>query len=195
MKKLIILFSFVLLGLNLSSQIDSAKYYFNKAYNSSDNNFKIVNYTKYLRLNPDFATAYYNRGVAYKNLGKYQLAIDDYSRAIRINPDNASAYYNRGFAYMNLGKYQLAIDDYSRAIRINPDKAIAYNNRGVAYKKLGKYQLAIDDYNRAIRINPDYAKAYYNRGTAKWHLKLEFCSDFKRACDLGNCDNYNNFCK
>ena len=78
MKKLIILFSFVLLGLNLSSQIDSAKYYFNKAYNSSDYNFRIVNYTKCLRLNPDYTTAYYNRGITYDDLGKFQRAIDDY---------------------------------------------------------------------------------------------------------------------
>ena len=195
MKKLIILFSFVLLGLNLSSQIDSSKYYFEKAYNSSDYKFQIVNYTKFLRLNPDDADAYYNRGNTYGKLGKYQLAIDDYNRAIRINPDYAIAYNNRGIAYNDLGKYQLAIDDYNNAIRINPDDADAYYNRGNAYNDLGKYQLAIDDYNRAIRIKPDYANAYNNRGTAKWYLKLDYCSDYKKACDLGECHNYNKLCK
>ena len=124
MKKLIILFSFVLLGLNLSSQIDSAKYYFNKAYNSSDNNFKIVNYTKCLRLNPDNADAYNNRGIAYYTLGKYQLAIDDYSRAIRINPDDADAYANRGIAKKKFGKYYC--DDYKKACELGGKRACSW---------------------------------------------------------------------
>ena len=124
MKKLIILFSFVLLGLNLSSQIDSAKYYFNKAYNSSDNNFRIVNYTKCLRLNPDNADAYNNRGIAYYTLGKYQLAIDDYNRAIRINPDYASAYNNRGIAKENFGKYYC--DDYKKACELGEKRACSW---------------------------------------------------------------------
>ena len=173
----------------------TAEDYFYKAYNSSDPQYQIDDYSRAIRINPDYANAYYNRGVVYYDLGKDQLALDDYSRAIRINPDFADAYYNRGVVYGNLGKYQLAIDDYSRAIRINPDYADAYYNRGLSYYKLGKYQPAIDDYSRAIRINPDIADAYNGRGTAKWSLKLEFCSDFKRVCELGNCDNYNNFCK
>jgi tetratricopeptide (TPR) repeat protein len=107
----------------------------------------------------------------------------------------AIEYYNRGVVYVDLGKYQLALDDYSSAIRINPDYAKAYNNRGGVYVDLGKYQLALDDYSSAIRINPDDAKAYDNRGIVKWHLKLEYCNDFKRACDLGQCDNYNKGCK
>jgi len=72
---------------------------------------------------------------------------------------------------------------------------MAYSNRGSVYVDLGKYQLALDDYSSAIRINPDDAKAYDNRGIVKWHLKLEYCNDFKRACDLGQCDNYNKGCK
>ena len=130
MKKLILLFSFVLLGLNLSSQIDSV-----------------------------------------------------------------GIYINRGISYDNLGKFKLALIDFNNAIRINPNYAMAYYNRGVAYNGLGKYKLAIDDFSSAIRINPDFALAYYNRGNAKSYLKLDYCSDFKRACDLGKCDNYNKVCK
>ena len=110
MKKLIILFSFVLIGLNLFAQSDSATYYFNKAYYSPNSKYKIVNYTKYLRLIPYNVRVYINRGNAYKKLGKYQLAIDDYSRAIRINPDYADAYNNRGSAKEEFRKYYC--DDY-----------------------------------------------------------------------------------
>ena len=60
--------------------------------------------------------AYYGRGNAYYNLGKYQLAIDDYSRAIRINPNYAGAYFNRGYAKKNFGKYYC--DDYKKACQL-----------------------------------------------------------------------------
>ena len=106
----------------------------------------------------------------------------------------AVEYYNRGLEYKNLGKYQLAIDDYNKAIKINPDYVDAYNDRGIAYHKSGNYKNALDDYNRAIKINPDYVKAYYNRGFVKMKLGRDYCSDYKKACELGACDNYNTYC-
>ena len=56
----------------------------------------IDDYTSAIKINPDDADAYVNRGAAYHNLGKHQEAIDDFNTAIKINPDYAKAYYNRG---------------------------------------------------------------------------------------------------
>jgi tetratricopeptide (TPR) repeat protein len=42
------------------------------------------------------ATAFDNRGVAYKQKGRYEQALQDYEEAIRLNPSNANAYNNRG---------------------------------------------------------------------------------------------------
>ena len=193
--------------------------YFYKAYNSSDNQYKIDNYTKCLRIDPDNATAYYNRGNAYCDLGNYNDGIADFSKAIRIDPNYTNAYYNRGNTYnklgiyneaiadfsrvvrikpdaayvyfsrgnvyMQVGNYNDAIADYSRVIRIEPDNAEAYHNRGLAYYDLGNYNDAIANYSKAIRINPDAATAYYFRGYTKKIIGLPYCSDYKRACDLG----------
>ena len=104
-------------------------------------------------------------------------------------------YYIQGIEYQDLGEYQLAINNYTKAINEYPDYAPAYYNRGITYNKLGKYEDAIADFTRAIRIDLDYADAYLNRGISKWYLKLPYCSDFKKACDLGLCDNYNDLCK
>ena len=40
---------------------------------------------------PDFSSAYNNRGNAYYMLSNYQRAIEDYHRAIALDPENASA--------------------------------------------------------------------------------------------------------
>ena len=39
-----------------------------------------------LRLNPKFANAYNNRGIAYQALKKYRKALADYERALAIDP-------------------------------------------------------------------------------------------------------------
>ena len=56
-----------------------------------------------IRLKPDYVVAYYNRGVAYDDLGQYQRAIQDSDTAIRLKPDYANAYNNRGIAFILSG--------------------------------------------------------------------------------------------
>ena len=136
---------------------------------------------------------------AYNNLSDYQYQIDNYTKCLRIDLDyDIAAYYNRGNVYFKLGNYNDAIADYSRAIRIDPDYAMVYSNRGTSYSELGKYEDAIADYTSAIRIDPDYARAYKSRGIAKENAGLPYCSDYKRACDLGDedgCEWYNEQCR
>ena len=98
----------------------------------------------------------------------------------------AEEYFNKAEDYVENEQYQLAIDNYTSAIKINPDYAKAYNNRGSAYANLENYKAAIADYTSAIRINPDFASAYKNRGLAKKNTGQSYCSDYKRACDLGD---------
>lgn len=132
---------------------------------------KVIEYlNNAIKLQPDYADAYINRGSAYIILGQYQLAIADINQAMRLKPDDAYyLYYNRATAYSALGLYQRAIEDYNEALRQKPDDILdgsAYRGRGSAYAILGQYQLAIEDYSKAIRFRPDHATAYYNRGTA-----------------------------
>ncbi|MFN7202304.1 MAG: tetratricopeptide repeat protein [Aphanizomenon sp.] len=42
-------------------------------------------------MNPNYADAYYNRGIVRNDLGDKQGAIDDYTLAIKINPNDAQA--------------------------------------------------------------------------------------------------------
>ena len=99
-------------------------------------------------------------GVAYKNKGEYDLAIDYYERALKIqvaslgeeHPDVASSYSNLGLAYDSKGNYDKAIDYHKRALKIrvaslgenHPDVASSYDNLGLAYDSKGEYDKAID---------------------------------------------------
>ncbi|MFH2012062.1 MAG: tetratricopeptide repeat protein [Pseudomonadota bacterium] len=132
------------------------------------------------------ATDWFEKGEAYREGKKYQVAISAYNKAIELDPKYKNAYLTRGAAYGVLGNYQQAISDFTRAIELDPKHAYAYNNRGVSYGKLGNYQQAIFDISRAIEIYPGYTLAYTNRGltygkSGKYLLAI---SDFTRAIEL-----------
>ena len=139
-----------------------------------------------IRLKPDYAEAYYNRGVSKGTLERYDDAIDDYDETIRLKPDYAEAYNNRGISKAALERYDDAIDDYDETIRLRPDSAEAYNNRGNTKVALGQHNDAIDDYDETIRLEPDSAKAYYNRGNAKAALERrdDAIADYDEAIHL-----------
>ena len=179
----------------------TAEDYFYRAYNAPANShqFKIDNYDMCINLNYKYkSSAYYNRGISKKNLKDYQGAITDYTKAIELDPDYADAYINRGISKRNLKDYYGAITDYTKAIELDPDDADAYNNRGVVKDDLKDYYGAITDYTKAISLDPDYASAYNNRGIVKEKSGKPYCSDYKKACDLGKsdcCEWYNNQCR
>ena len=64
----------------------------------------VADYSRAIKLKPDYAKAYYNRGNAHIDLRRYALAIADYTRTIRYQPDHAEAYFNRGLAHERAGR-------------------------------------------------------------------------------------------
>src|ERR1039457_4682831 len=115
-----------------------------------------------IRLKPDYAEAFNNRGVARYQKGDVEGALQDYGEAIRLKPDYADAFNNRGIARAAKGDLERALQDYNEAIRIKPDYADAFSNRGVARRGKGDLEGALQDYGEAL-----YANAFYNRGIAR----------------------------
>jgi tetratricopeptide (TPR) repeat protein len=68
-----------------------------------------------LRLEPDDAWAYNERGVASHRMADYDRALQDYSEAVRLKPDYAEAYRNRAGAYEKKRMASAAKADRGRA--------------------------------------------------------------------------------
>jgi TonB family protein len=116
--------------------------------------------TTAIAANPQEATLYRNRGIAYTHVGKYEQALQDLHKAIKLDPQDAIAYNQRGIAYYQTGKYQLAIEDFSKAIERNAELAEAYQNRGIAWRKLGNYSQALQDLRKAAQSGLESASQY-----------------------------------
>jgi tetratricopeptide (TPR) repeat protein len=125
--------------------------------------------TAVIRSNQDppqkLATAFDNRGVAYRLKGDYDHALLDYEQAIRLNPDNANAYNNLGVIYRIEGDYERAIASYDEAIWLkNSDFPAAFYNRASAYADKTEYDRALADFDVVMRFNAKNALALYARG-------------------------------
>lgn len=68
-----------------------------------------------IKLSPEMAIAYYNKGVVLAELQDYTGAISAFNKAIELKPDFGEAFYNRGYAYLRLGNKDAGISDLSKA--------------------------------------------------------------------------------
>ena len=55
-------------------------------YESGNLELAVDSYTKAIRLNPDYAQAYFNRGNACYDMGEWELALQDYRRYLQLEP-------------------------------------------------------------------------------------------------------------
>jgi tetratricopeptide (TPR) repeat protein len=145
----------------------TAQQWFEQGFNATDADEKIRLNTEAIRLQPDFAEAFYNRGNARKTKGDLDGAIADYDEAIRLQPDIPQAFHNRGLARRAQGDLDGAIADYDEAIRLKPDHAGAFVNRASARADIGDLDGRLADYNQAIRLRPEFAEAFYGRANAR----------------------------
>jgi len=141
----------------------TATEWFERGFNAAGPDERLRCFSEAIRLKPDHAPSFNNRGVARKQKGDLEGALQDYNEAIRLTPDYARAFNNRGVARKQKGDLEGALQDHNEAIRLKPDYAEAFNNRGNALLAKGDLDGAIEDYNEAIRLKPDDADLFRSR--------------------------------
>ena len=73
-----------------------------------------------IKLAPESALAYRDRGDAYRQSGKYDLAVADYTKAIQLDSSKGSSnYWRRAKAYEILNNVDLARKDLEMAKKLD----------------------------------------------------------------------------
>lgn len=122
----------------------------------------IREFDKALAVDPQFAQAYNNRGVAKIEDGKAPEAIQDYNQAIAIDSFYWDAVFNRAYAYEETGRLEQALQDIRRAKGHFPDSAYVHFYEGLLLSQQRKYaeselaflqSLRWDSANLETRVN------------------------------------------
>jgi len=142
--------------------------------------------SKAIELKPDYADAYYERGLN-NDLGDNRAAaLRDYNKAIELNPRFLEAYRTRAAIYLLDGKGDLAIADYTKIIELKPNGE-SYYMRGNSYLEIGQDAKAIIDLTKSIQLDPSYYWSYMQRAKAYRHLqKFKLAqADESKAAQIG----------
>ena len=113
----------------------------------------IAEYDETVRLDPEFALAFVNRGKAFLDMDQPQRAIEDFDEAIRLDPENFLAYYERGFTHLRESERYYT----GRRSGLGPGDI---GEEGQAKDRLRE---AMRDVDSAIRLNPEHANSYIAR--------------------------------
>eukprot|EP00931_Biecheleriopsis_adriatica_P019739 TRINITY_DN13377_c0_g1_i1.p1 TRINITY_DN13377_c0_g1~~TRINITY_DN13377_c0_g1_i1.p1 ORF type:complete len:933 (-),score=143.86 TRINITY_DN13377_c0_g1_i1:137-2875(-) len=135
---------------------------------ASDPKGAIRSYREALVQCPTSANAYYNLGVSYAEMHKYDKALINYQLTVHFDPRCAEAYNNMGVIYKEQENLDKALKCYHMAVQCNPRFAQTLNNLGVAYTTSGRLTEALEYLSRAVAAAPNYAEAYNNLGWLFW---------------------------
>ncbi len=143
-------------------------------------------FNRAIELNPDYAIAYHNRGLARQaDPGTLAGAIADYSSAIRLDPRLTLTWYSRGLAHYKMGEFDQSLADYSDAIRLNRNHPVALNARAwiratCLDDKHRDGRAAVEDATRACELT-EWAEVEYLETLAAAFAE---CDNFVKAIDV-----------
>jgi tetratricopeptide (TPR) repeat protein len=128
----------------------------------------ISEYERAVEINPAFAEAHNNLGVAYVEQGRLDDAIVEFEEAVgKAGLDDlnlANAYYNLGLCYVKKGETDEAIKALQEAVNLRDNYAPAHYWLGCAYYAQDELDEAVEEYQQAIELEPDHADAHFNLG-------------------------------
>ena len=123
----------------------------------------IADFSQAIELSPQYAQAYYYRGVARRRMKDFVGAIDDFTKTIALAPGRSAPYRNRGKARRQMKDFTGAIADFSKEIELAPGRAGGYIRRGKIRNRQGDAIGAILDFTKAIKLDPERPDSYKER--------------------------------
>lgn len=119
-------------------------------------------YRRVLQVRPEHPDALHLLGLAVKEAGHAEDAIDLLRRAIALRPTNANYCFSFEVTLADFGDTAGAIGAYRDLLAAAPDHYLGHNNLGVELGREGELEAAREAFQHALRIQPDFAEAHVN---------------------------------
>jgi len=98
--------------------------------------------------------AWYNKGVIFGSMGKYDEAIRCFDEVLKLDQSCEDARLGKGICLRSLGKTEQAIECFDALLASNPNNEEVHTRKGIALADLGRYEEAIKELEKALAINP-----------------------------------------
>ncbi len=129
-----------------------------------DVSLKFLN--KAIKINPNYAEAYINRGLISLIQKKKIKCLSDLEKAHQLKPHIRDIWHLVLDLKMDLKQFEDIFNTSRSMLKIDPNDAKIYAKIAFSYQILQKFEKAVLSYKKAININPNYAEAYINMGIA-----------------------------
>ena len=122
----------------------------------------LAHYARAVKLEPRFADAWYNWGLALTALERYAEAEKKLREALKLNP-NDSRYHNAlGLTFRKREQNETAIAAFEQAVRLDPGNTKAIHNLGGALRAEKRLEEAKRCCEEVIRRNPGQFESWQN---------------------------------
>jgi tetratricopeptide (TPR) repeat protein len=131
-------------------------------------------------LDPKNDDAWYNKGITFDNLKRYEEALEAFDKAVELVPKDVANWNIKGFALGNLERYEEALEASEKAIDLDPQNASAWYIKALALDNLGKAEVSIQAYERAYELGLKSATLFI--ALAHLYRKLGREAESAEAC-------------
>jgi ribosomal protein S12 methylthiotransferase accessory factor len=101
----------------------------------------------------DIPSVYSYMGIALKDLGEYDKALDVLKKGAQLDPERTDIYNLMGFCHFKLKEHEAAIENFKKIIELDPSSAIDYANIASNYRDMGETAKAIRYYEMALTLD------------------------------------------
>ncbi len=162
MKKTIIFFLLIMLGLNLFAQNPEQLYKQAEQYRNEGQYLKAKNLFNQLTFMRQSDKDYLGLGQCYVSLHMPDSAQVALNKARLLNPKNPQIYYAMGLMYLTgYGQPDRAIENFQKAYSMAPDSLNYALYIGLAYQANGQLDKAYDYYSEVMRKDTTNPYPYY----------------------------------
>jgi tetratricopeptide (TPR) repeat protein len=132
----------------------------------------------------NYWSIFFQRGIAYERLKKWDQAEPNFRKALELNPDQPQVLNYLGYSWVDMNRnLEEGLDMIRKAVELRPDDGYIIDSLGWAYYRLGRFDEAVRELERAIELKAGDATINDHLGDAYWRVgrKLEATYQWKRA--------------
>jgi predicted Zn-dependent protease len=122
----------------------------------------VIHFQSTLKGNPTDVDALYGLGLAYKKMGRIDLAIGKFERARQASPKDGDILRELGICYFSRRRLEDALSVLRESLAVRGGDILALYYMGRAYQEKGNLDASLDAYLKAKAINPGMVDLYYS---------------------------------